>query len=52
VYWEAEGFPGHVAVAVGSFADPTFPAPTVSGWEKRRHHWLELLGAMAIQHSD
>jgi hypothetical protein len=52
VYWEAEGFPGHIAVAVGSFADPTFPAPTISGWEKRRHHWLEPLGAMAIQHSD
>ena len=52
VYWEAEGFPGHIAVAVGSFADPTFPAPTISGWEARRHHWVEPLSAMAIQHSD
>ena len=28
VYWEGEGFPGYVAVAIGSFADPNFPAPT------------------------
>src|SRR5262245_29677625 len=27
VYWEGEGFPGYVAVAIGNFADPNFPAP-------------------------
>lgn len=43
VYWEAEGFPGMIAVAVGSFADPAFPAPKHSGWEQRRHHWVEPL---------
>jgi hypothetical protein len=52
VYWEAEAFPGHIAVAVGSFADPAFPAPTYSGWEAKRHRWVEPLGAMAIHHSD
>jgi hypothetical protein len=52
VYWEAEAFPGHFAVAVGSFADPAFPAPTYSGWEAKRHHWVEPLRAMAIHHSD
>lgn len=52
VYWEAEAFPGLVAVAVGSFADPAFPAPTYSGWEAKRHHWVEPLRAMAIHHSD
>jgi hypothetical protein len=31
VYWEGEGFPGYVAVAIGSFADPNFPAPTIGG---------------------
>jgi hypothetical protein len=25
VYWEGEGFPGYVAVAIGAFADPKFP---------------------------
>jgi hypothetical protein len=28
VYWEGEGFPGYVAVAIGNFADPSFPAPS------------------------
>jgi len=52
VYWDAEVFSGHIAVAVGSFADPAFPAPTHSGWEAKRHHWVEPLRAMAIHHSD
>ncbi len=52
VYWEAEGFPGLIAVAAGSFADPAFPAPKHSVWEKRRHSWVEVLGDMPIQHSD
>jgi hypothetical protein len=43
VYWEAEAFPGHIPVAVGSFADPSFPQPTVFGWEQRRHQWVEPL---------
>jgi hypothetical protein len=30
VYWEGEGFPGYVVVAVGNFADPSFPAPTIA----------------------
>lgn len=52
VYWEAEAFPGHIAVAVGSFADPAFPAPAYSGWGAKRHHWVEPPRAMAIHHSD
>lgn len=31
-----------VAVTVGSFADPTFPAPSVSGYEERRHPWVTV----------
>jgi hypothetical protein len=31
VYWEGKGFPGYVAVAIGNFADPKFPAPTNCG---------------------
>jgi hypothetical protein len=30
LFWENEGFPGHVTVAIGNFADPTFPAPTIA----------------------
>ena len=31
-----------IAVPLGAFADPAFPAPTRSVWESRRHRWLEL----------
>ena len=39
VYWELDGLAGFVAVAVGAFADPSFPAPQVSIYEARRHAW-------------
>jgi hypothetical protein len=52
VYWEAEGFPGMIAVAVGAFADPDFPAPAHSGWERRRHHWVERIVDLPMQRSD
>jgi hypothetical protein len=42
VYWESESFPGYVAVAVGSFADPHFPAPAIAVWEESRHSWVAL----------
>jgi hypothetical protein len=31
-----------VAVAVGAFADPSFPAPRASVYECRRHPWVRL----------
>jgi hypothetical protein len=52
VYWEAESFPGLVAIAVGAFADPAFPAPTYSVFERRRHHWAEAACGGAVQRSD
>jgi hypothetical protein len=36
------GFPGYVAVAIGNFADPNFPAPTIAVWEESRHPWVSL----------
>ena len=42
VYWENEGFLGYVAVAIGNFADPNFPAPTIAVWEESRHPWVFL----------
>jgi hypothetical protein len=41
-YIKEEVFPGLVAVPVGAFADPSFPAPTKSVWEERRHSWVGL----------
>lgn len=31
-----------VVVSVGAFADPSFPPPTESGYESRRHRWIDL----------
>lgn len=45
-----EGWPGVVAVPVGAFADPTFPAPKFSVYEHRKHPWVVVLGE-AVEHS-
>ena len=42
VYWEGQGFADYVAIAIGAFADPSFPPPTISVWEESRHPWLTL----------
>ena len=42
VFARTESVPGFVTVFVGAFADPEFPEPTLSLFDARRHHWLEL----------
>lgn len=44
VFWEPQRKPDFVAVGVGSFADPTFPAPTQSVYGEYRHAWVADLG--------
>lgn len=39
VYWEPERKPGVIAVALGAFADPAFPAPSQAVYRERRHAW-------------
>ena len=39
VYYLLDGMPDMIAVAMGAFADPSFPAPKVSVYEARRHTW-------------
>ena len=36
-----------VVVSVGSFADPSFPPPTESGYDARRHPWITLADGIA-----
>jgi hypothetical protein len=31
-----------IAVPIGAFADPSFPPPTVSVYESRRHPWVSV----------
>jgi glyoxylase-like metal-dependent hydrolase (beta-lactamase superfamily II) len=42
VFYTEPDEPELVVVSVGSFADPSFPPPTESGYDSRRHHWVEL----------
>ncbi len=42
VFYTEPTEPDLVVVSVGSFADPAFPPPTESGYDSRRHTWLEL----------
>jgi hypothetical protein len=42
VYYVVSSAPELVAVPVGAFADPAFPAPQFSVWESRMHKWVAL----------
>lgn len=42
VFHTEDGDDKSVSVAVGAFADPTFPAPRVSVYDSRRHPWVQL----------
>ncbi len=50
VYWEPTGIPGFVSVAVGAFADPSFPPPRVSVYEERQHPWALAAGQLPLEH--
>lgn len=42
LYWTMSSQPDLIAVAVGNFADPAFPVPRFSVFEKRRHPWVAV----------
>lgn len=42
VYFEIDKMPGFIAVPVGAFADSTFPSPTFSMYEARKHSWVNV----------
>ena len=42
VFWYGSMAPGMVAVAVGCFAEPTFPAPSLAAWCESKHAWLSF----------
>ena len=47
VHYSVEGYDEeNIAVPVGAFADPKFPAPTFSVYEERMHTWVSLPGGM------
>jgi hypothetical protein len=50
VFYTFPSAPDAVAIPVGAFADPAFPAPFVSVWESRRHAWLALPDTIEHHH--
>jgi hypothetical protein len=50
VHYADGSSPDLMAIPLGAFADPTFPAPTVSVWESRRHDWVTL--PASLKHYD
>jgi len=40
VYWQLELFPDRYGIAVGCFAEPTFPQPTLAVWSATKHAWV------------
>jgi hypothetical protein len=49
VYWKADNLPAMIGVAVGAIADPNFPAPIKSVFERSKHGWVEIDGAEHLQ---
>jgi hypothetical protein len=47
VFYTEPDEPDDVVVMTGAFADPTFPAPTASSYEIRKHSWLDVPAAMS-----
>lgn len=50
LFWKPEALPDHVSVAVGAFADPSFPAPGYSVYEMRKHAWTDC--KVELEHYD
>jgi len=49
VYWKADKRPTMIGVAVGAIADPSYPAPVASVFERSKHRWVEINGA-GVEH--
>jgi hypothetical protein len=50
VFYTLAAVPDVVAVPIGAFAEPAFPAPKVSVYESRRHPWVAV--PAAVEHRD
>lgn len=51
VTYRIDNIPDVIAVPVGAFADPTFPAPKFSVYGSRKHAWTGI-PADAAEHFD
>jgi hypothetical protein len=51
LWYQGGPMPDAIAIPVGAFADPNFPPPRFSVWEKRKHDWVAIRGD-EVEHSD
>ena len=51
VWYQSRPHADAIAIPVGAFADPAFPAPRFSVWEERKHGWVAIAGE-GIEHFD
>lgn len=42
VFWKPQRKADMIAVAVGAFADPAFPAPSQAVYKEHRHSWVVI----------
>lgn len=42
VFYKLGSSPEHIGIPIGAFADPAFPTPKHSVFEKRMHSWVTL----------
>jgi hypothetical protein len=50
MYYAFDQRPDVIAIPVGAFADPRFPAPSISVYEARKHAWVTVPGP--VEHLD
>jgi len=51
VYYFNTAWPDAIGIPLGAFADPAFPMPRFSVYERTKHKWLSLAG-LGMEHSD
>jgi hypothetical protein len=39
-----------INIAIGNFADPSFPPPTYAVWNMHKHPWVEVPESCEIRH--
>ena len=49
VWYRARAQYDLIAIPIGAFADPGFPAPNYSVFEDRKHRWVDI-GGDAVEH--
>lgn len=48
VFWDPDARPGIICIAVGAFADPTFPMPVRTVYDEHRHPWIGFEAASRL----